>query len=215
MKFFLDTAVVEEIREVHSLGLLSGVTTNPSLIASSGRVFEEVLAEITSFVEGPVSGEVMSPNHEGMIEEGERLAKIAPNLNVKLPMTLEGLKAVSHFAKKGIQTNVTLIFSANQALMAARAGATFVSPFLGRLDDISYDGVELIQQIRDIFDTHGLDTQIIAASVRHPIHVTQAALAGADIATLPYKILTQMVNHPLTTQGIAKFEADWKNAKSN
>ncbi|SDY40647.1 fructose-6-phosphate aldolase [Thermoactinomyces sp. DSM 45892] len=214
MRFFLDTAVVEEIREVHSLGLLSGVTTNPSLIASSGRVFEEVLAEITSFVEGPVSGEVMSPNHEGMIEEGERLAKIAPNLNVKLPMTLEGLKAVSHFAKKGIQTNVTLIFSANQALMAARAGATFVSPFLGRLDDISHDGVELIQQIRDIFDTHGLDTQIIAASVRHPIHVTQAALAGADIATLPYKILTQMVNHPLTTQGIAKFEADWKNAKS-
>ncbi|SFX62657.1 transaldolase [Thermoactinomyces sp. DSM 45891] len=214
MKFFLDTAVVEEIREVHSLGLLSGVTTNPSLIASSGRVFEEVLAEITSFVKGPVSGEVMSPNHEGMIEEGERLAKIAPNLNVKLPMTLEGLKAVRHFANKGIQTNVTLIFSANQALMAARAGATFVSPFLGRLDDISYDGVELIQQIRDIFDIHGLDTQIIAASVRHPIHVTQAALAGADIATLPYKILTQMVNHPLTTQGIAKFEADWKNAKS-
>ncbi|MDQ0418366.1 transaldolase [Croceifilum oryzae] len=214
MKFFLDTAVVEEIREVHSLGLLSGVTTNPSLIASSGRVFEEVLAEITSFVEGPVSGEVMAPNHEGMIEEGESLAKIAPNLNVKLPMTLEGLKAVSHFANKGIQTNVTLIFSANQALMAARAGATFVSPFLGRLDDISYDGVELIQQIRDIFDIHGLDTQIIAASVRHPIHVTQAALAGADIATLPYKILTQMVNHPLTTQGIAKFEADWKNAKS-
>lgn len=214
MKFFLDTAVVDEIREVHSLGLLSGVTTNPSLIAKSGRVFEEVLEEITSFVDGPVSGEVMSPNHEGMIEEGERLAKISPNINVKLPMTLEGLKAVSHFAKKGIQTNVTLIFSANQALMAARAGATFVSPFLGRLDDISYDGVELIQQIRDIFTIHNLDTQIIAASVRHPIHVTQAALAGADIATLPYKVLTQMVNHPLTTQGIAKFEEDWRNAKS-
>lgn len=214
MKFFLDTAVVDEIREVHSLGLLSGVTTNPSLIAKSGRVFEEVLEEITGFVDGPVSGEVMSPNHEGMIEEGERLAKIAPNINVKLPMTLEGLKAVNHFANKGIKTNVTLIFSANQALMAARAGATFVSPFLGRLDDISYDGVELIQQIRDIFTIHGLETQIIAASVRHPVHVTQAALAGADIATLPYKVLQQMVNHPLTTQGIAKFEEDWRNAKS-
>lgn len=214
MKFFLDTAVVDEIREVHSLGLLSGVTTNPSLIAQSGRVFEEVLEEITSFVDGPVSGEVMSPNHEGMIEEGERLAKIAPNINVKLPMTLEGLKAVNHFAKKGIETNVTLIFSANQALMAARAGATFVSPFLGRLDDISYDGVELIQQIRDIFTIHNIKTQIIAASVRHPVHVTQAALAGADIATLPYKVLQQMVNHPLTTQGIAKFEEDWRKAKS-
>lgn len=214
MKFFLDTAVVDEIREVHSLGLLSGVTTNPSLIAQSGRVFEEVLEEITSFVDGPVSGEVMSPNHEGMIEEGERLAKIAPNINVKLPMTLEGLKAVNHFAKKGIETNVTLIFSANQALMAARAGATFVSPFLGRLDDISYDGVELIQQIRDIFTIHNMKTQIIAASVRHPVHVTQAALAGADIATLPYKVLQQMVNHPLTTQGIAKFEEDWRKAKS-
>lgn len=214
MKFFLDTAVVEEIREVHSLGLLSGVTTNPSLIAKSGRVFEEVLEEITSFVDGPVSAEVMSPNHEGMIEEGERLAKIAPNINIKLPMTLEGLKAVNHFAKKGIKTNVTLIFSANQALMAARAGATFVSPFLGRLDDISYDGVELIQQIHDIFTIHGLETEIIAASVRHPVHVTQAALAGADIATLPYNVLKQMVNHPLTTQGIAKFEEDWKNAKA-
>lgn len=213
MKFFLDTAIVEEIHQVYQLGILSGVTTNPSLIAKSGRVFEDVLEEITSFVDGPVSAEVLSPDYQGMIEEGERLASIAPNINVKVPMTLEGLKAVNYFAAHGIQTNVTLVFSANQALMAARAGASFVSPFLGRLDDISYDGVELIKQISAIFHLHKLDTEIIAASVRHPIHVTKAALAGANIVTLPYKVIQQMVHHPLTDQGIAKFETDWKNAK--
>ncbi|SFI67294.1 fructose-6-phosphate aldolase [Thermoflavimicrobium dichotomicum] len=212
MKFFIDTAIVDEIREVHELGLLAGVTTNPSLIAKSGRVFEEVLKEIVSFVEGPVSAEVISREAQGMIEEGEKLAQIAPNITIKVPMTLEGLKAVHHFAKKGIKTNVTLIFSANQALMAARSGATFVSPFIGRLDDIGHDGMQLIQQVAEIYTIHDIKTEIIAASVRHPVHVTQAALAGAHIATVPYKVLKQIVQHPLTDQGIEKFEADWKKA---
>jgi transaldolase len=212
MKFFLDTAIVDEIREVNEWGLLAGVTTNPSLVAKSGRVFEEVLQEILGIVDGPVSAEVISREAAGMIEEGERLAALSENVTIKIPMTIEGLKAVYHFAKKGIKTNVTLIFSANQALMAARAGATFVSPFVGRLDDIGQDGMELIQQVAEIFGIHGIDTEIIAASIRHPMHVTQAALSGAHIATVPYKVIEQIVRHPLTDQGIEKFEADWKKA---
>ena len=210
MKFFLDTAIVDEIRQVHEWGLLSGVTTNPSLIAKSGRDFEEVLKEILEIVDGSVSAEVISRDAQGMIEEGERLASISDQVTIKVPMTIEGLKAVNHFAKKGIDTNVTLIFSANQALMAARAGATYVSPFIGRLDDISQDGMQLIRQVAEIFRIHDISSQIIAASIRHPVHVTQAAMNGAHIATLPYKVLEQMVRHPLTDQGIEKFEADWK-----
>jgi transaldolase len=212
MKFFLDTAIVDEIREVNEWGLLAGVTTNPSLVAKSGRVFEEVLKEILGIVDGPVSAEVISRDARGMIEEGERLAQLSENVTIKIPMTTEGLKAVHHFAKKGIKTNVTLIFSANQALMAARAGATFVSPFVGRLDDIGQDGLELIQDVAEIFGIHGIDTEIIAASIRHPMHVTQAALSGAHIATVPFKVIEQIVHHPLTDQGIEKFEADWKKA---
>ncbi|TCS95566.1 fructose-6-phosphate aldolase [Hazenella coriacea] len=213
MKFFLDTAIVDEIREVNEWGLLSGVTTNPSLIAKSGRVFDEVLQEILSIVDVPISAEVLSRDASGMIEEGEKLASLSPHITIKVPMTIEGLKAVNHFSKKGIPTNVTLIFSANQALLAARAGATYVSPFVGRLDDIGQDGMELIQQVSEIFFTSGIETEIIVASVRHPIHVTKAALSGAQIATIPYKVLKQLVHHPLTDQGIEKFEADWRNAK--
>lgn len=213
MKFFLDTAIVDEIREVNQLGILSGVTTNPTLIAKSGRVFEEVLQEILGIVKGSVSAEVMSPDAAGMIDEGERLASYGKNVTIKLPMTLEGLKAVHHFSQKGIETNVTLIFSANQALLAARAGATYVSPFLGRLDDISHDGIKLVQDIAEIFAIHEISSEIIAASIRHPLHVTQAAQAGADIGTLPYSVIKQLVNHPLTDQGIEKFEQDWKQAQ--
>lgn len=213
MKFFLDTAIIEEIREVHELGILSGVTTNPSLIAKSGRVFEEVLQEILQIVDGSVSAEVMSREASGMIAEGERLAAYGENVTIKVPMTWEGLKAVSHFASKGIKTNVTLIFSANQALLAARAGATYVSPFLGRLDDISHNGLQLIEEISSIFSVHDLSTEIIAASVRHPLHVTEAAIAGADIATIPYGVIKQLIKHPLTDQGIEKFERDWQEAQ--
>lgn len=213
MKFFLDTAIIDEIREVHELGILSGVTTNPSLIAKSGRVFEEVLQEILQIVDGSVSAEVMSREASGMIAEGERLAAYGENVTIKVPMTWEGLKAVSHFASKGIKTNVTLIFSANQALLAARAGATYVSPFLGRLDDISHNGLQLIEEIASIFSVHDLPTEIIAASVRHPLHVTEAALAGADIATIPYGVIKQLIKHPLTDQGIEKFERDWQEAQ--
>ncbi|MGA8941987.1 MAG: fructose-6-phosphate aldolase [Thermoactinomyces sp.] len=212
MKFFLDTAIVDEIREVNEWGLLSGVTTNPSLIAKSGRVFEDVLKEILGIVDGSVSAEVISRDAKGMIEEGERLASLSKQVTIKIPMTIEGLKAVSHFAKKGIDTNVTLIFSANQALMAARAGATYVSPFIGRLDDISQDGMQLVGQVAQMFKLHDIRTEIIAASIRHPLHVIQAAMSGAHIATLPYKVMKQMVHHPLTDQGIEKFEADWKKA---
>src|SRR5574344_2152458 len=186
------------------MGVICGVTTNPSLIAKEGRVFEEVIAEIASIVDGPISGEVKATttDAEGMIREGREIAKIHPNMVVKIPMTGEGLKAVKVLAKEGIKTNVTLIFTANQALLAARAGATYVSPFLGRLDDISTDGVELIRTVAEMFDIHGIETEIIAASVRHPMHVTDAALAGAHIATVPAKLVDQMLNHPLTTQGI-------------
>ena len=211
MRFFIDTAKVEDIRKANDMGIICGVTTNPSLIAKEGRVFEEVIKEITSIVDGPISGEVKTTtvDAEGMIAEGREIAKIHPNMVVKIPMTAEGLKAVKVLNKEGIHTNVTLIFTANQALLAARAGATYVSPFLGRLDDISVDGVELIREIVEIFSVANIQTQIIAASVRHPMHVTQCAEAGADIATVPYKVLEQMINHPLTTTGIEKFQKDY------
>lgn len=209
MKFFLDTANVNEIREANDMGVICGVTTNPSLIAKEGRDFNEVIKEITSIVDGPISGEVVSEDSEGMIVEARKIAAIHKNMIVKIPMTAEGLKAVKVLSSEGIKTNVTLVFSANQALMAANAGATYVSPFIGRVDDISMDGMELVKTIAQIFKIHGIKTEIIAASVRHPLHVTEAALAGADIATIPYKIIMQMVKHPLTDQGLDKFKADW------
>ncbi|UOF91618.1 fructose-6-phosphate aldolase [Fodinisporobacter ferrooxydans] len=214
MKFFIDTANVDEIRKAHSLGVIAGVTTNPSLVAKEGKDFVETLKEIISIVDGPISAEVISLDSKGMIEEGEKLAQLSPNIVIKVPMTAEGLKATHQFSKNGIRTNVTLIFSANQALLAARAGATYVSPFVGRLDDINQDGIPLIQDISDIFKIHQLETEIITASVRHPIHVTQAALAGAHIATVPYSIIDKMIKHPLTDQGIERFLSDWNNRKA-
>ena len=239
MRFFIDTAKVEDIKKANDMGVICGVTTNPSLIAKEGRDFVEVIKEIASIVDGPISAEVISldadgmvrearefasivdgpisgevkattVDAEGMIKEGREIAAIHPNMVVKIPMTVEGLKACKVLSSEGIKTNVTLIFSANQALLAARAGATYVSPFLGRLDDISTRGVDLIRDIADIFAVTDLDTQIIAASVRNPIHVTDCALAGADIATVPYAVIEQMVKHPLTDAGIAKFQADYR-----
>lgn len=212
MKFFVDTAKVEDIKKANDMGVICGVTTNPSLIAKEGRNFEEVIAEIASIVDGPISGEVKATtvDAEGMIAEGREIAKIHKNMVVKIPMTAEGLKAAKVLAAEGIKTNVTLIFSAPQALLAARAGATYVSPFLGRLDDISTPGIDLIQTIADIFNVHGISTEIIAASVRNPIHVIDCALAGADIATVPYGVIEQMTKHPLTDQGITKFQQDYK-----
>lgn len=213
MKFFIDTANVEEIREAAGMGIICGVTTNPSLIAKEGRDFAQVIREITALVDGPISGEVKATTTDaaGMIAEGRAIAAIHPNMVVKIPMTAEGLKAIKVLAAEGIKTNCTLIFSANQALLAARAGASYVSPFLGRLDDISMTGVELIETIAAIFAQYDdIHTQIIAASVRNPIHVTDCALAGADIATVPYSVLMQMSKHPLTDAGIAKFQADYK-----
>ena len=213
MRFFVDTADVEEIRKANDMGVICGVTTNPSLIAKSGRKFEDVIKEITSIVDGPISGEVKATttDAEGMIKEGREIAAIHPNMVVKIPMTVEGLKAVKVLSAEGIKTNVTLIFSANQALLAARAGATYVSPLLGRIDDISGYGIDLVRQIADIFDVaEDIDTEIIAASIRNPIHVTDCALAGADIATVPYKVIVQMTKHPLTDAGIEKFQADYK-----
>lgn len=209
MKFFLDTANVDKIREANEMGVISGVTTNPSLIAKEGRDFNEVIKEITSIVDGPISGEVVAEDAKGMIDEGRKIAAIHKNMIVKIPMTAEGLKAVKVLSKEGVKTNVTLVFSANQALLAANAGATYVSPFLGRVDDISMDGMEIVRTIAEIFDIHGIGTKIIAASVRHPLHVIEAARAGADIATIPYKILMQMIKHPLTDQGLERFKADW------
>ena len=211
MKFFIDTAKVEDIRKANDMGIICGVTTNPSLIAKEGRDFNEVIKEITSIVDGPISGEVKATttDAEGMIREGREIAAIHPNMVVKIPMTGEGLKAVKVLSAEGIKTNVTLIFTANQALLAARAGASYVSPFLGRLDDISTDGVELIETIAEMFAVADIPTEIIAASVRHPIHVQQCALAGADIATVPYKVLEQMLHHPLTDAGIEKFQKDY------
>ena len=212
MRFFVDTANVEEIRKANDMGVICGVTTNPSLIAKEGRDFNEVIKEITSIVDGPISGGVKATttDAEGMIAEGREIAKIHPNMVVKIPMTVEGLKAVKVLSAEGVKTNVTLIFTANQALLAARAGATYVSPFLGRLDDISVKGSELIEEIAEMFAVSGIETQIIAASIRNPIHVTECALAGADIATVPYKVIEQMTHHPLTDAGIEKFQADYK-----
>ena len=224
MKFFIDTAKVEDIKAANDMGVICGVTTNPSLIAKEGRDFKEVIKEITSIVDGPISGEVKATttDAEGMIKEGREIAAIHPNMVVKIPMTVEGLKAVKVLHAEGIKTNVTLIFTANQALLAARAGATYVallaaragatyvSPFLGRLDDISTRGVDLIREIAEIFEVAGIETEIIAASVRNPIHVTDCALAGADIATVPYNVIVQMTKHPLTDAGIEKFQKDYK-----
>ena len=211
MRFFIDTANVEDIKKANDMGVICGVTTNPSLIAKEGRDFNQVIAEIASIVDGPISGEVKATttDAEGMIAEGREIAKIHENMVVKIPMTAEGWKATKALTSEGIRVNVTLIFSANQALLAARAGATYVSPFLGRLDDISQAGIDLIRDIAEIFAIHDLDTQIIAASVRNPIHVTDCALAGADIATVPYGVIDQMTKHPLTDAGIDKFQKDY------
>lgn len=212
MKIFIDTANVEDIKKANDMGVICGVTTNPSLIAKEGRDFNEVIKEITDIVDGPISGEVKATtvDAEGMIREGREIAAIHPNMIVKIPMTVEGLKAVKVLTAEGIKTNVTLIFSANQALLAARAGASYVSPFLGRLDDISQPGIDLVRTISEIFDIYGLDTEIIAASVRNPIHFTDCALAGAHIATVPYGVIEQMTKHPLTDQGIEKFQEDYR-----
>ncbi|HHW07118.1 MAG TPA: fructose-6-phosphate aldolase [Clostridia bacterium] len=214
MRLFLDSANLEEIRRAWELGVISGVTTNPSLIAKEGRNFQEVVQEIAAIVDGPISAEVVSTTAEEMVPEGEALAAIHPNIVIKVPMTAEGLKAVGRFSRKNIKTNVTLVFSPNQALLAALAGATYVSPFLGRLDDISHDGLSLIGEIVQIYAQHGFATEVIAASIRHPLHVSQAALLGADIATVPYKVLEQMIKHPLTDIGIARFLADWEKVKN-
>jgi len=227
MKLYLDTANVQEIREVHALGILSGVTTNPSLIARSLRLagerfdgeeafyvrFTEIIKEIASLVQSPVSAEVLAEDAAGMIQEGQKLAGLSDHVVVKLPITEPGLRACRALADMGVAVNVTLVFSANQALLAARAGARYVSPFLGRIDDVGGDGVELVRVIREIFEIHDLDTEIIAASVRHPQHVTAAALAGADIATVPYKVIKAMLGHPLTSAGINNFLSDWEKAK--
>ena len=212
MKFFIDTANVEDIKIANDMGVICGVTTNPSLIAKEGRDFNEVIKEIASIVDGPISGEVKATtvDAEGMIKEGREIAAIHPNMVVKIPMTVEGLKAVKVLSAEGIKTNVTLIFTANQALLAARAGATYVSPFLGSLDDISTPAIDLIQDIVQIFDNYGLETEIIAASIRNPIHVTDCALAGAHIATVPYNVIVQMTKHPLTDAGIEKFQKDYR-----
>ena len=212
MKLFIDTANIEEIRKANDMGVICGVTTNPSLIAREGRDIKDVLKEISDMVDGPISGEVKATttDAEGMIKEGREIAAWHENMVVKIPMTPEGLKATSVLSSEGIPVNVTLIFTANQALLAARAGAAYVSPFVGRLDDISQDGTELIATITQMFDVHGIDSEIIAASVRNPVHVTNCALAGAHIGTLPYSVIEQMTKHPLTDQGIEKFIADYE-----
>ena len=211
MRFFIDTAKVEDIKAANDMGIICGVTTNPSLIAKEGRDFNEVIKEITEIVDGPISGEVKATttDAEGMIKEGREIAAIHPNMVVKIPMTAEGLQAVTVLSAEGIKTNVTLIFTANQALLAARAGATYVSPFLGRLDDISVRGTDLIREIADIFAVAGIETEIICASVRNPMHVTDCALAGGDIATVPFGVLMKMIDHPLTDIGIEKFKKDY------
>ncbi len=214
MELFIDTANVEEIKEIYDWGVIAGVTTNPTLVAKEEKNFISVLNEIIDIVDGPISAEVIGTTANEMVEEAEQLSDLSKNIVIKIPMTEEGLKAVKILSKKRIKTNVTLIFSSTQALLAAQAGATYVSPFVGRLDDISFDGIELIREIADIFTNYDINTQIIAASIRHPLHVTQAALAGADIATIPYKVLKQMVKHPLTDKGVAQFLADWESVKS-
>ena len=213
MKIFLDTADIGEIREAASFGILDGVTTNPSLVAKEGRDFFTVLREIVSIVNGPISAEVTSTDRDGMLQEGHELSKIHPNIVIKVPLTLAGLQACRVLRSEDIRVNVTLCFSPSQALLAAKAGATYISPFVGRLDDISQDGMELVGQIRTIYDNYGFDTEILAASIRHPLHVVQAALAGADVATMPYKVVTQILHHPLTDIGLEKFLADWRKQR--
>ncbi len=210
MKLFIDTANMDEIIQANAMGIISGVTTNPSLVAREGADFRERLHEIASVIDGPISAEVVEPSAEGMIKEGEELASISPNIVIKVPVTREGLKATHGLAKKGIRVNATLIFSANQALLMARAGAAFVSPFVGRMDDIGNSGMQVVRQIVDIFNIHRIDTRVIAASIRHADHVTGAALAGAHIATVPFKVLETMISHPMTDRGIEKFMEDWK-----
>ena len=211
MKIFLDTANIEHIKEANSWGIIDGVTTNPTLIAKEGRRFEDVVKEICDIVDGPISAEVISLDSEGMISEAREIAKIHKNIVIKIPMTAEGLKAVKVLSSEGIKTNVTLVFQPSQALLAAKAGATYVSPFVGRLDDISSWGMDIIRTIKDIYDNYGFSTEIIVASVRNPTHVVEAALAGADIATIPYKVLQQLVRHPLTDIGIERFLKDWES----
>ncbi|NCN08211.1 MAG: fructose-6-phosphate aldolase [Leptospira sp.] len=211
MNLFLDTANIDEIKKVNDLGLLDGITTNPSIISKAGRKFTEVIKEIAALVDGPVSAEVISSDFDGMIKEGVELSQIAENVVVKVPLTMEGLKAVNEFTNRGISTNVTLCFSANQALLAAKAGASFISPFLGRLDDIGHDGLELISEIRAMYDNYGYETQILAASIRHPIHFKEVALRGADCSTLPYSVFAQLFQHPLTDIGLKKFIEDSKS----
>ena len=210
MKFFIDTANIDEIREINDWGVICGVTTNPSLIAKEGRDFKEVISEITSIVDGPISAEVISLECDGMVKEAKELVKIHPNIVIKIPMTKEGLKAVSVLSKENIKTNVTLVFSPSQALLAARAGASYVSPFVGRMDDIGNEGMMIIKDIKEIFENYNISTEIIAASIRHPMHVIQAAKAGSDIATIPYSVFVQMVKHPMTDLGIEKFLKDWE-----
>ncbi len=211
MKIFIDTADIEEIREVAGWGILEGCTTNPSLVSKTGRTFQECVRDILPVVDGPVSVEAVSPEAEGMIKEGEEWAKLDPEkVTIKVPMCIEGLKAIKGLSKRNIKTNCTLVFSANQALLAARAGATFLSPFVGRLDDISHDGMELVGDIVDLIEEYGLETEVIAASIRHPLHVVEAMQVGAHIATIPFKVLKQMVKHPLTDAGIKKFYEDYQ-----
>jgi transaldolase len=212
MQFFIDSANIAEIREAASLGILDGVTTNPSLVAKEKRDFKELLTEILSIVDGPISAEVVSTEKDGMLREARELAAMHANIVIKIPLIKEGLKAVKILASEGIKTNVTLCFSPTQALLAAKAGATYISPFIGRLDDISIDGMELIEQIVTIYGNYGYPTQVLAASIRHPIHIVQAAMAGADVATIPFKIIDQMFRHPLTDSGLEKFLSDWKNS---
>ncbi len=213
MKFFIDTANLEEIREAASLGLVDGVTTNPSLVAKEGRDFHAVLREIVSLVNGPISAEVTTTDREEMLTQGRELARIHPNIVVKVPLTREGLQACKKFRDEGIRVNVTLCFSPSQALLAAKAGASYISPFLGRLDDISHDGMELIHQIRTIYDNYGFETELLAASLRHPRHIVECALAGADVGTMPYKVMLQLLKHPLTDLGQETFLADWKKSR--
>jgi transaldolase len=213
MKFFIDTANVDEIKEAHAMGMADGVTTNPSLIAKEGRVFEEVIREICEIVDGPVSAEVISLEAEGMVKEARELAKIHANVVIKIPMTVDGLKATRQLAAETIKTNVTLIFSPLQALMAAKAGASFVSPFVGRIDDLSSDGMQIVEQIAEIYANYAFETEIIVASIRNPLHVLNSALVGADIATIPFNVLSKLAAHPLTDKGIQAFLADWEKTK--
>ena len=213
MKFFIDTANIDEIKEAHSMGMVDGVTTNPTLIAKEGRNFEEIIRDICAIVDGPISAEVISIDADGMIKEARQLAKIHENIVVKIPMTVDGLKATRRLAEEGIKTNVTLVFSPLQALMAAKAGATFVSPFIGRLDDLSQEGLLLVEQIVEIYSNYAFDTEIIVASIRNPLHVLESALMGADIATIPFDVLAKLAAHPMTDKGLKAFLDDWDKAK--